>query len=30
MVRLDGGPIVEVGPTPAVDTDLAFSPDATR
>jgi hypothetical protein len=29
MVRLDGGPIVEVGPTPAVDTDLAFSPDAT-
>lgn len=30
MVRLDGGPIVEVGPTPAVDTDFAFSPDATR
>ena len=27
MVRLAGGPIVEVGPTPAVETDFAFSPD---
>ena len=27
IVPLEGGPIVEIGPTPAVDTDFGFSPD---
>ena len=27
IMPLDGGPIVEVGPTPGVETDFAFSPD---
>ena len=27
MVPVDGGPIVDLGPTPAVDTDFIWSPD---